>query len=803
MTNPSILGISPLNKLIIRPLHTMHHDRFPLPGLLPAECCLPATLRSSPASASLHPPNRTTSRQNLRALAVLFWCCHLTTTFLTGQEVVTLDLNEQHQTIEGWGTSAIGWGPTTHPYNQSAWRNAWRDLGINVFRINLRKEALQHTSGNLSIAVPMGADLQDNISKMDFDEFPLDVHGDMARWLSQNALEPERFKLIGSVWTPPHWMKGPTNFTQSHVNNPSDKRPTPWLNRGTFGDSIGGRLLQEVDKPGNPQQFARYLAAWVKGFEQRYGTPFHAISIQNELIFENPFDSCSYLREKSGTENGYYQYALALAAVRDEWQRNNISTRLMGPHGPSIGDTLTSITRFNHQMKFIQAVKDHDDPTLADFLHIYTNNYSAEDTYNARMWRAYWEGVASMPKESFSRAIIAPGLRQDGKQNWISEAGGHASSTAGALDLARDAHDALVWGGASAWIYWLPTSVNNNAEGETLFGKGQINNPQSSIKYCAYKHFSRYIRPGAKRIDASFSDARSSIGDTNPLATHTSLNVSAYLHSSDRRLTVVLVNMRSQSFNVAVDLPPGPQFSDFELFRTTASDRFVKQNLSPNHDRLSVTVPGQSIITLTGTFPALDAPSGLTGAAVTHRRVALDWDTVENATGYRLYRSVAGQQTLLGEVAAGQTTFNVADQLPGSRAAYRVAYLNGMNESALSLPITVETPSSLPRNAYPWAVEKLDPGLYKGWIADWMGWVFFEDTVHPWTYHMDHGWLYTVGSRDELWAWDPQQGWLFTNALLYPNLYRTSDHTWLYYVADTHSPRQFWDLASLTLITVP
>src|SRR5436190_734196 len=85
-----------------------------------------------------------------------------------------------------------------------------------------------------------------------------------------------------STASAPHWMKGAE--LDANTGQPDGNQPVL-----TATDSAGGSL---IDTPDNLQQFGRYVAAYVKGFEQTYGVPFYAISIQNELAFHETYNSC-------------------------------------------------------------------------------------------------------------------------------------------------------------------------------------------------------------------------------------------------------------------------------------------------------------------------------------------------------------------------------------------------------------------------------------------------------------------------------------------------------------------------------
>ncbi len=464
---------------------------------------------------------------------------------------VTVDVTTRHQTIEGWGASMIFWSLASTPYQDQAWREAYRDLGLNILRLNINKEVLVDASGDMAVPVSLGANLKSNIAKMDFANPKTKVYAEMAVWLRKNALEPDRVRITGSVWSPPHWMKGPTGTLQYHVADPSVKKPTPWLSEGTSGDSIGGRLLQT---PENREQFGRYLAAWFKGFEQHYGVPIYAASIQNELSFENPFDSATYATGPDGKSEQWWQYAEALAAVKNELTRQRVSTKIMGPHMAQVGETPSDPWGLWHQMNYIKAVKAHRDSGLPGFLSMYNSNGYLDTSEDAvKMWAGYFRGKSAV-RANWARWIKAPGVEADGKPIWVSEAGGiegpwlagkDGSPGKGTITVAQKMHNALVHANASAYVYWLMSDAKDEETEHTLLGKKHLGNPTESKKYSAFKHFSRYIRPGAVRVGASFANGKSSTGGKSEYDTHNSLNVSAYLHEADRTITVVLVNMQA------------------------------------------------------------------------------------------------------------------------------------------------------------------------------------------------------------------------------------------------------------------
>jgi O-glycosyl hydrolase len=522
---------------------------------------------------------------------------------------VTLEPSVRYQTIEGWGTCMISWSLSNVPYGDQAWREAYRDLGLNILRVPMHKEVLVHSSGDLRDAVSLGLDLSANIRLMDFTIPKVRTSGDMAAWLKANALEPDRVKIVGSIWSPPHWMKGPTGKTQYHVRNPRVSKPTPWLSRTTYGDSIGGRLLQSSS---NLDQFGRYVAAWVKGFEQQYGAPVYAVSLQNEVSFENPFDSATYSSGPAGEKQQWWQYANALAAVRDELRRLGLSTKLKGPHMANVGTSPSNPWRLWEQTGFIQAVKSHSDPSLIDALDFYNSNgYMGSNTDAVKMWAAYYLGKDQVPGGWEPTAGGFPGVKQDGKPIWLSENGGASGNwlngeggtpgSNGIITLPQKMHNAIVHADASAYIYWQMTDTNDDESKHTLLGKAHVSNPHASKKYVAFKHFSRYVRPGAVRIRATFADGETSTGGASIYDTANALNVSAFVHDTDNTSTIVLVNMMPSSQSVTIDVSQLGAVTTYRIYVTTDSLSFQQQSdLSVSAGLIYLTAPAYSAITLVG-----------------------------------------------------------------------------------------------------------------------------------------------------------------------------------------------------------
>lgn len=549
------------------------------------------------------------------------------------QHQLTINPSVRHQTIEGWGTFLRRADVPT--------LTAYRDLGMNIMRMGISKSALVASSTDWRVRVPLGPDLQENVAKFNMNSggsgsfVDLQGFGANAQWLAANVWEPSRFKLIADAWSPPHWMKGPTGATQQWVGNPSTNspsRPTPWFSNeynhwvgGDYfssytGDSIGGRL--RVEDPLVMQEYGRFFAAYVTAWEQRYGVPIHNISLQNESGFENPFDSMTFLA--TATE-GYdaTQYAKALKSVKDAFEAQGITTKVRGPHYANLQQNPQNPWGLLHQMNMINGVKSHSDPALKDFLWAYTSNYYNDTSEGSVMnTAAYWKG---------RQAVVGPwanwapqgGVGADGKQNWFVETGdgpatwlngANGTPGNGAITVALKMHNALVHANASAYLYWVFTDGTSTPTEHGLLGTSQVNNPTASKKYSAFGQFSKFVRPGAIRIDANFQNGKSSILGNSEYDTLNSVNVSAYLHEEDRTFTMVLLNLRSTTESVTFSLPLELGVAQLNVFRTSGTQNLAQVGTIDVLGSSSVTVslPGYSVVTLQGhAFVVIPEPSSL------------------------------------------------------------------------------------------------------------------------------------------------------------------------------------------------
>ena len=123
-----------------------------------------------------------------------------------------------------------------------------------------------------------------------------------------------------------------------------------------------------------------------------------------------------------------------------------------------------------------------------------------------------------------------------------------------ALHVARVIHYDLAVAQASSWQWWLGISVYDYKDGLVYADKNfRDGNFYDSKILWALGNFSRFIRPGMKRVAVSRSDGAS------PRDTIEGLLVSAYYDNDHHRVVLVFVNYQSQNVPVKLQFADAPR----------------------------------------------------------------------------------------------------------------------------------------------------------------------------------------------------------------------------------------------------
>jgi len=454
---------------------------------------------------------------------------------------ITVDAGTQFQTMLGFGGAVSHWNESVNGiYNTPQFqRMLVYDLGLTIFRVPVPP------------AIQAAEDLDTNV--LDLATFNIGAFGTPGTVVSSlYHTIPQEARIVGSVWSPPAWMKDNGSTIGGHVR--ADRRP----------------------------HLAKYLAGVALGFQTNFGFPLYALSLQNEPLFYEPYDSCKYRLTGADwwgghTEDEYYQ---AFRFVPWAFERWGVRIKLFGP------ETMGQWPDQNAD--YVRPIMQ--DSRTAPYLSAFAvHGYGSDGTTP--------EG-ASISEAETLRATFAP----YGRPSWMSESSGEGTNWAsyvpsgstalerGALHLAWAMHVCVAHAGHQAYVYWTV----GDTPGDGKYCLIQLYTPSS--KYYAFKHFSRWVRPGAVRIGAS--------------PTGTNLGVSAFLHLTNQTLAIVLVNPAKDNAVADIALTNLPwQFTSFNCYRSSATEQHVRlPEVALTSNRCTILALGESVITLYGSVASNALP---------------------------------------------------------------------------------------------------------------------------------------------------------------------------------------------------
>jgi len=301
----------------------------------------------------------------------------------------------------------------------------------------------------------------------------------------------------------------------------------------------GGHLRMDM-----VDEFAEYMAAFVILAKKNYGIDIGALSLQNELYFIEYYDSCVYspahLRE-------------AVRAVGRKFRKEGIRTRILMPE----------------EMMTVHRMIPYVTPTMAD-----------PET------RGYVGAFCTHRQGGFDEVRRwHDATRQYGLQTWMTETSGHPRNWRGAVRMAGDMRDYIVGGDVSAWLYWMLTDV------------GAMRGGRPSPKFHAARHFYRFVRPGAVRVQSASNDP--------------DLLDAAFRHDADGTVSVVLINRGDTALDVAVKVTGASAPAAYRLIQSTEAAGSAELGRQPAA-RLHVAMPARSILTLYGQSNGLNTTAAAT-----------------------------------------------------------------------------------------------------------------------------------------------------------------------------------------------
>lgn len=305
-------------------------------------------------------------------------------------------------------------------------------------------------------------------------------------------------KRIAALWTPPAWMK-------------------------TTGQECCGGTL----RPGMDRELAEFFSAYL-GFVEDAGHQVDSLSIQNEPEAASPWDANTYAPAA---------YADTLETIARRLDADGHAVTLHAPDNAIVG-----------------------------FAGLYLQSVLAKPAARARLEAAafhhyqygYYESATIGAAQAAFAALVPADLRL-----WMTE----YSNTTGigygswdeALAQAVLIHETLV-NGANAYVMW--NLYRPGGPGEALVvipTQPGVAGFTVTPKYWTLRHFSRWVKPGARRIGATSADA--------------DLLATAFHDAAAGRTVAVLINRADEARWAVVEGAVASLGEPHEVVRSSATER--------------------------------------------------------------------------------------------------------------------------------------------------------------------------------------------------------------------------------------
>ena len=355
---------------------------------------------------------------------------------------VTVDGATRYQTIEGFGTCLIAWtGRFRDLYRTEEFQKIYVEgLGCNMLRVNRWGPTFEKPT--------------EDWTQIRCEDFDMSANGgrpqifvDFGRGIRK--LDPD-VKVIGTVWSPPAWMK---------VNRSITDTKSGAIRAGGYGT-----MTNRVD-PKYFQHFCKWMVEYVK-LHDKQGVPFYAVSPGNEVQFTQSFESCVW----DGKD--FAAIVVMLRAMLDAEGYRRV--KIFGP------ETMTSHLYEGGTGSYVKALLD--DPKALNALDVFaTHGYEdgVKGEMSATSSRKFWDLIA-----------------RTGKPFWITEGGtgDHDWPAPIQRGIGNALHNALVAGNCSAFVPWQITERSQSIHALMVM------DTYTPKTYTAM-HYTKFIRPGAVRLD--------------------------------------------------------------------------------------------------------------------------------------------------------------------------------------------------------------------------------------------------------------------------------------------------------------
>lgn len=346
---------------------------------------------------------------------------------------------------------------------------------------------------------------------------------------------------------------------------------TPWSPPPNYKDNDdednGGHLCatagQGTCTTGDYEAWATTLASFPAWLASQTGVALYGLSPQNEPDYTATYASCLY----TGSE------MLNFIEVLGPMLANlNPPVKLIAPEPEAWADLWIGDPDCSQTNDYGPCI--HSDPAADSLIAILATHDYAFQPVAPPSWvtQPIWETEVS------------------GVQG--SAQAGPSVDIANGIAVADWIYEALVTGGASAWHYWWLVSLGGTDNEGLLFPTGQgpdggdINSPPKRL--FAVGNFSKFVRPGYRRIDVS-----------GPVPS--GVNVAAFDDPTDETVVIVAINTNSDATSVPLFVSGANWPSQMTPWVTSAAANLATQpEVALTDGQLSVSLQPQSVTTFVG-----------------------------------------------------------------------------------------------------------------------------------------------------------------------------------------------------------
>lgn len=400
-------------------------------------------------------------------------------------------------------------------------------------------------------------------------------------------------------------QKGQRNFIQLAKQHGVDQflgfilsAPVYWTQNGLATNTGRGATFNL--KEDRYDDFARFMADVIQGVEKTEG-----IKLSHICPFNEPDGHWNWTGSgQEGTAATKYEIAKTVRLTGNEFQNRKIDTRIL----------VSESFDYNCMYRTHPYTKpDRGFQIQSFFTPDSTDAYIGNIPNVPRLMAAhsYWTNTPITDLRSI-RMEMGDVLKKNNVRFWQTElcimnndkeiggGGGKDLSMKTALYVARVIHHDLVYANASAWQWWRSVATGDYKDG-LIYASPDNSNLDGSFTdsklMWALGNYSRFIRPGAKRVGVLAYDKEGKLvseGDTDPYA----LMVSAY-ENSDGTPVVVVVNYenKDKEFNLVWN---GKKVSGWKPFLTSdLPDSNLEMQTEVTYGE-KMMIPARSVVTYVG-----------------------------------------------------------------------------------------------------------------------------------------------------------------------------------------------------------